>query len=110
MCLVKDTHQFRIEFCEIDGQKRAAGMQDQIEALGQQIDVAAQCFSHAPFDAGALVGLAYNLADGESDARSIRQQLAAISGNRLWGQKPAHGRRLPLARSRVSALVVRMFA
>jgi len=40
-CLLKDTHNLRLKFLEIDGKHRTARVQDQVAALGQQLDVPA---------------------------------------------------------------------
>ncbi len=45
-------------------------VQDQIAALGQQINVTPQDFAQAALDSIAFVGLADHLADGKPDTRS----------------------------------------
>ena len=45
-------------------------MKDQVEALGQQVHVAAQDLAHAALDAVALVRLAQHFARSEPDARA----------------------------------------
>ncbi len=69
-CLLKDTHNLRLKFRKFDGEHRAAGMQDQVEAAGQQVQMAAQGLAHAALDAVALMRLAQHLARGEPDART----------------------------------------
>ena len=59
----------------------AAGMEDEIAALRQQVDVAAQSLSHAALDAIAFMGLAQHLAGGEPNAWGRRSaQLPGIGG------------------------------
>ncbi len=43
-------------------------MKDEVDARGEQIDVAAEGCAHAALDAIAIVGLAEDLACGETDA------------------------------------------
>ena len=71
--LLKDTHNLGLEFREFDGEHRAARMQDQIEAQGQQVHMAAQHLAHAALDAIALVRFAQHLAGGEPNARAGRR-------------------------------------
>ena len=70
--LFKDTQNLSLKLREFHGEHDAAGVQDEIEARGQEIDVAAQRLAHAALDAVALVGLADHFAYSEADARSSR--------------------------------------
>ena len=107
--LFKDTHNLRLKLHKFHSEHIAARMEDQIEALGQKVDVAAQSLAHAALDAVALVSLAQHFADGEADARRGRSAGARFAG-RLRRQKPAHGCGLPFAAIRVGAQIVGMFA
>ena len=53
---MKDTYNLRLKFREFDGKHKAAGMEDQIKAPGQQVDMAAQGLAHAALDAIAFMG------------------------------------------------------
>ena len=70
MCLMKNTHNLRLKFRKFEGQDDSAWVKDQIASLRQQVDVAAQSLSHAALDAIAFMGLAQNLAGGETHARA----------------------------------------
>ena len=107
--LFKNTHNLRLKLRKFHGEHVAAGMEDEIEARWKQAGVAAQSLSHAALDAVTFVRLADYLADGEADARPRRKRRIG-TGRRLRGQKPAHGRGLPLTRSRVGALKVGVLA
>lgn len=74
-------------------------MQHEVTTIGKQFDVAAQHFTHAALDAVALMGFAEHLAGRKSNARRT-------CGNSLGRKKPAHRRRLSLARIGVDALIV----
>jgi hypothetical protein len=74
--LLKDTHNLRLKFRKFDGEHDAARMEDEIEALRQQVDVAAQGLAHAALDAVALMRLAQHLARGEA-RRAGRPAMAA---------------------------------
>ena len=56
-------------FGEFEGQYTAPWMQNQIESGGQQLNMAAQHFTHAALDAIAIVSLAQHFAGGKPDAR-----------------------------------------
>ena len=102
---VKDTHDLGFKFREFDGEHSAAGMKDEIEAGGEQIDMAAQGLAHAALDAIALVGLAEHFACGEADAAGRHARRSGCGS-----QKPAHRSGLALAARRISALIVSVFA
>ena len=92
-CLLKNTHNLGLKFREFRGEHRAARMQDQVEALGQQVHVAAKHLAHAALDAVALVRLAQHLAGGEPDARAGRLRSVCGARNQLieadWRLRPA---------------------
>ncbi|HWE83606.1 MAG TPA: hypothetical protein VG267_01585 [Terracidiphilus sp.] len=98
--LSEDTHDLGFQFREIEGKDGAPGMQDQIGGRGQQIDVAAEGFTHAALDAVALVCFAKDFADSKADARAAR--IGCGAGR----EEPAHEGGLVLARSGVGALEV----
>ena len=106
---MQDTHNFRFEFHEIHGHHKAAGMKDEVETLGKQVDVQAHNLAHPALDPVAFVRFANDLADGEADART-RRQLGARIGGRLRGQKPAHGGGWALAACGIGALVIGVLA
>jgi hypothetical protein len=62
--LLKDTHNFALKLREFHREDGAARMQDEVEARGQKIDVAAQSLAHAPLDAVALMSFAHDFAHG----------------------------------------------
>jgi len=107
LCLLKNTHNLRLKFLEIERQHRAPWMQDQVAARRQQFHVAAKRLSHAALDAVPLMSLAKHLAGGEADTRASRG-LGNRAGSGPRSQKPAHGRRLALAAGRIGALIIRM--
>jgi hypothetical protein len=72
ICLMKDTHNLRLKFREFDGEHEAAGMEDEVEALGQHVDMAAQGLAQAALDAISFVCFADHFADGEPHARPNR--------------------------------------
>jgi hypothetical protein len=90
ICLMKDTHNLRLKFREFDGEHEAAGMEDEIEALGEQVDMAAQGLAHPALDAISLVRFAHHFADGEPQARPNRQRRPGVSGL-LRANEPTHG-------------------
>jgi hypothetical protein len=103
ICLVKDTHNLRLKFRKFYGENETAGMKDQIASLGQQINVAPQCFSHATLDPIALVSFANYFAGRKTNARrGSVMRIIYLS----WSQKPAHRRGLPLAPGRIGPLIV----
>ena len=104
-CLMKNTHNLGFEFREFEGHHRPARMQDQIEALGQQIHVTPQDLAHAPLDAIALMSLAQHFARGETDAGPGRH-CSARESRLLRREKPAHRSGLPLAAGGVGALII----
>ena len=67
--LLKDTHNLALELRKFHRENSAARVQDEVEARGQKIDMAAQSLAHAALDAVALVSLAHDFAYGEADAR-----------------------------------------
>jgi len=99
---MKNTHDLRFKFRKFESEDGFAGMKDQIAALRQQIDVAAQRFSHAALDAIAFMSFTQNLAGSEADARGC----LAYEGWLLRSQEPAHRCRLPLAAGGIGALIV----
>jgi hypothetical protein len=106
---MKDTHNLRLKFRKIDGEDETAGMEDEVGALGQQLDVPPQDVAHAALDAIPFMGFAQHLAYGETHAGSKWQLQWQARGNeaRLLGrQKPTHGRRLPLAAGSIGALII----
>ena len=105
--LFKDTQNLALKLREVHGEHDAARVKDEIEARGQQIDVAAEGLTHAALDAVALVSFADDFADRETDARSRRSSRAL---NDLRGQEPAHGSGLALAAGSVGAKVVSVLA
>ena len=109
--LFKDTQNFPVKLREVDGEHDAARVQDEIEACGQELDVAAKSLAHAALDAVALVGLADDFTDSEADARRGWRG-SAISGllDGLRREEPAHGSGLALAGSSVGAHVVGVLA
>jgi hypothetical protein len=89
-CLPKDAHNFCLKFGEFDGQHCAAGMENQIAALGKHLDVVAQDFAHAALDAVAFMGFADHFAHSKPNARLGGVFIAGK--RRLPGSKePAHG-------------------
>jgi hypothetical protein len=104
---VKDTHNLRFKFRKFDGEDGTARMEDEIAAQRQQVYVAAQGLAHAALDAVAFMGFTKDLAGGEADARGCLAGRGVVGGGwRLRGQKPGHGRGLPLAAGRIGALIV----
>jgi hypothetical protein len=103
-CLLKETHNLGFEFGEFEVKDDAARMQDEVEARGQQIDMAAEGLSHAALDAIAFMGFAQNFAGGEAHTRAC-----GLGGGRLRRQKPAHGRGLAFAGGGVGALKIGVF-
>ena len=71
LAMFQNTHNLRLKLRKFHGEHAAARMEDEIEAGGQQIDVAAQSLAHAALDAVALVSLAQHFAHGEADARRM---------------------------------------
>jgi hypothetical protein len=65
---MENTHNLTFKFRKFDAENGAAGMKDEVAALGQQVRVAAQCLAHASLDAIAFVGLAQHLAGSEANA------------------------------------------
>jgi hypothetical protein len=98
---MKETHDLCFKFGEFEGKDDAARMQDEVEAPGQQIDMAAESLSHAALDAIAFMGFAQHFADGETNARAC-----GLAGERLGSEKPAHGRGLAFAGGGVGALII----
>ena len=105
--LFKDTQNLSLKLREFHGEHDAAGVQDEIEARGQEIDMAAERLAHAALDAIALMGLADHLTYSEANARNSRSSCALDC---LRGQEPAHGGGLALAGGSVGAQVVGMLA
>src|ERR1700677_4144425 len=70
--LFKNTQNLALKLREFHREHSAARMQDEIEARGQKIDVAAESLAHASLDPVALVSLAQDFANGEADAWSSR--------------------------------------
>jgi hypothetical protein len=66
---MKNTHNLSFKFPKFDGENGAAWMEDEVAALGQQVDVAAQSLAHAALDAIALMGFAQDLAGSEANPR-----------------------------------------
>jgi len=71
--LLEDTHDLGFQFHEVEREDDAAGMEDEIAAGGEQIDMAAEGLAEAALDAVALVSFAEDLAGGEADARGGRR-------------------------------------
>src|SRR5215469_868677 len=67
-CLIQDTHDLGFKFREFDCEHGTPGMEDQIDAGGDQAGVAPQGFAHAALDAVTLVRLAEHAACGEAYA------------------------------------------
>jgi hypothetical protein len=115
--LLEDTHNLALKLREFHSEDGAARVQDEIEARGQKIDVAAQSLAHAALNAIALVSLAYDFAYGKADARrgGSERALSCLRGClRGWlrrrRQKPAHRSGVPLASGSVSAQIVGVLA
>jgi hypothetical protein len=95
---------------EFDGEHCATRVKDDVKTWRKQIDVAAQSFAHAALDAIALSGFAQHFANGEADARRCESPRLTCHIGNLRSQKPAPGRGLPLAGSRIGALIVGVLA
>jgi hypothetical protein len=105
--LLKDTDNLTLKLREFHGEDRAPRVQDEIETRRQKIDVSAQDLAHAALDAIALVGFAYDFANGEADAR---RGWSECFFSRLRRQKPAHRGRMPFAAGSVSAQIIGVLA
>jgi hypothetical protein len=105
MCLMKDTHNLGFKFREFEREDEAARMEDEIEACGEQMDVAPQSFAHAPLDAIAFMRLAKDFACCKSHAWA-GWHWSSGEGGLLAGEKPAHGRGLALAAGCIGTLII----
>src|SRR5271166_2843304 len=70
VCLLKNTYNLGLQFREFRAQHDAARVQDQVEALGQQLHMAADRLAHAALDAIAFMRLAQHLAGREPNTRT----------------------------------------
>jgi hypothetical protein len=61
---MKNTHNLRFEFPKFQHEHNPPWMQNQIEPLGQKLDMPPQGLAHAPLDAVAFVSLAQHFACG----------------------------------------------
>ena len=105
LCLMKNTHNLRLKFRKFKGEYKPPGMQDEIESRGQHVSMAPQCLAHPPLDAVAFMRLTEYFSRSKSHTRPDRQWRPGVCGS-LPGQKPAHGRGLPLAASGIRALII----
>jgi hypothetical protein len=66
--LMKDTHNLGLKFRKIESEHVAAGMEDEIAIVGQQVHMAAQGLAHATLNEVAFMGVAEHFACSKADA------------------------------------------
>jgi hypothetical protein len=92
--LSKDTQNFCFQFPKFHGHHRSARMQDEINSIGQFMQMVTDSFTHAALDAIAFVSFAKYLARSEADARAGTSRgarlLLALLRRRTPGEEPGH--------------------
>src|ERR1019366_4564909 len=103
ICLLKNTQNLRFQFRKFNREHRLMGMEDQVAADRQQLDMTPEYVAQATLDAIPFVRFTDYLADRETDAGAGRLILRR--------QEPAHrGRAALSSRSSVGALIIRVLA
>ena len=107
--LLQYTYNLALKLREFLGEDVAAGMEDEIEAWWEEINVAAKGLPHAALDAVTFVSFADYFADGEADTRGSRDGCIGGSGQGLRSEEPAHGCGLVFSGGGVDAEKVSVF-